>query len=97
MPDSGPLSGCGECSPIPHVGGYGHCECECHDATPTDPQRPHRWATYADTIDGDDDPTIDLFAGVSEGFHNGPRCLDCGRVGCHHCDPEMYQEECPGA
>lgn len=26
-----PTSRCGECGPKPHRGGYGFCECECHD------------------------------------------------------------------
>lgn len=37
---------------------------------------------------------VDIFA-FDGGYCNGPLCLDCGRTGCHHCHPEMYDEECP--
>ena len=48
----------------------------------------HRWQTaYSDT-------EVDFFA-TEYGHHNGPRCLDCGRSGCEHCDLGIYQEECP--
>lgn len=50
----------------------------------------HKWVMC------DYDPTqIDVFAGVNAGYHNGPRCTACGFQDCHHCYPEMYDEECP--
>lgn len=57
----------------------------------------HRWATYADTHSPDfaGDTDIDHFAGISHGYHNGPRCLDCGRAACEHCEPEVLPEPCP--
>jgi hypothetical protein len=37
---------------------------------------------------------VDIFA-YSEGYCNGPECLDCGQAWCHHHYPEVYSEECP--
>jgi hypothetical protein len=39
--------------------------------------------------------TIDYFAGVDCGYHNGPLCLKCGFSFCEHCHPEGYDSECP--
>jgi hypothetical protein len=38
--------------------------------------------------------SVDIFD-YDQGYHNGPRCALCGRSGCHHCEPSMYEEECP--
>lgn len=59
----------------------------------------HRWATYGDTYPEDfpGDADVNWFAGVSEGYHNGPRCLDCGCAVCVHCHPEVLAESCPGS
>jgi hypothetical protein len=32
----------------------------------------------------------------SAGFHNGPRCKNCGYSFCQHCKPNGYQTECKG-
>ena len=38
---------------------------------------------------------IDVFAAESSaGFHNGPKCADCGFEFCHHCNPEGYKTYC---
>ena len=29
------------------------------------------------------------------GFHNGPRCVNCNMSWCEHCNPEIYEEQCP--
>lgn len=61
----------------------------------------HRWATYGDRPDWDeidldtDHLEVDHFAGVSEGFHNGPLCLDCGLTECEHGRAVTLDEECP--
>lgn len=59
----------------------------------------HRWRTlveydseFKDTPYADE---IDIFAYEADSFCNGPLCLTCGRTGCHHCNPQMYDEECP--
>jgi hypothetical protein len=41
------------------------------------------------------DGTIDRMADFG-GDHNGPKCKICGTTFCEHCNPEMYDEECPG-
>jgi len=33
---------------------------------------------------------------MSEGFHNGPVCVECGFHFCEHCQPEERESECPG-
>ena len=43
----------------------------------------------------DEDGEIDIFA-HNEYFHNGPKCVVCGKCVCHHCNPEIYTEECSG-
>lgn len=38
---------------------------------------------------------VDIFA-LDIDVHNGPLCVDCGRVTCHHCTPQWWlTEECP--
>jgi hypothetical protein len=32
----------------------------------------------------------------SEGYSNGPKCVECGYEFCEHCNPEEYDSECPG-
>lgn len=61
----------------------------------------HRWATHNDTSSNwGDDPygnEIDKFAGDSQiaGSNcNGPLCLDCNFAACHHCNPDIYKQEC---
>lgn len=39
--------------------------------------------------------SIDIFA-LEYDIHNGPRCVVCGRSACHHCEPGIYAEPCPG-
>jgi len=36
---------------------------------------------------------IDSFRFNNE-HHNGPECRRCGRTGCHHCEPTIYDEPC---
>lgn len=36
---------------------------------------------------------IDIFA-LEYGYHNGPKCADCGYEFCHHCNPDGYKTEC---
>lgn len=50
-------------------------------------RRKHKWKRYSDG-------TIDCFAGVDCGYHNGPLCLKCGFSFCEHCDPKGYDSEC---
>lgn len=47
--------------------------------------RKHSWKK-------DFDGKIDIFA-YSKGFCNGPRCVICGEGFCHHCNPNVYEEE----
>lgn len=42
----------------------------------------------------DEDGDIDIWR-VDEGYHNGPECIRCGEIACHHCAPWVYTEECP--
>lgn len=51
-------------------------------------RRKHKWKRYSDG-------TIDYFAGVDCGYHNGPLCLKCGFSFCERCYPEGYDSECP--
>lgn len=56
----------------------------------------HVWLTYEDTEGpGDNNEAIDIFAGVNHGYCNGPKCKVCGFTACHHCHPEIYEQECP--
>lgn len=41
-----------------------------------------------------DDGTIDHWQ-YEGGFHNGPRCENCKVSWCEHCEPEIYEEQCP--
>ena len=42
-------------------------------------------------------PFIDFMAADCEGYHNGPKCIDCGFEFCYHCDREgKYIPPCPG-
>lgn len=38
---------------------------------------------------------VDVFA-LDAGWHNGPRCVDCGMALCHHCHPYWWRGECKG-
>lgn len=38
---------------------------------------------------------IDPFAYSSGAYCNGPKCADCGREGCWHCNRSMIMEACP--
>lgn len=40
-----------------------------------------------------DCPGIDTVA-YSVGYHNGPKCVNCGFYFCEHCNPEGYESEC---
>mgnify|MGYP006921447356 CR=1 FL=1 len=40
----------------------------------------------ADEAGGDD---VDVFAGCSEGYHNGPLCTVCGWAPCMHCEADV--------
>jgi len=33
---------------------------------------------------------------LSEGYHNGPVCVECGHSFCEHCQPEEWESECLG-
>jgi hypothetical protein len=33
---------------------------------------------------------------MSEGFHHGPICVECGHYFCVHCQSEEWDSECPG-
>lgn len=40
---------------------------------------------------------IDIFAFEAGGYCNGPRCLDCGKAKCQHCDKGWaYRKDCNG-
>lgn len=41
----------------------------------------------------DDDGDIDVFQ-LDIGYHNGPKCQDCGASFCQHCYPERMDEAC---
>lgn len=53
----------------------------------SDKDRGHVWK-----IDDDLKGEIDIFA-FEVGFHNGPECVKCGYVYCHHGD-DGPQEDC---
>jgi hypothetical protein len=38
---------------------------------------------------------IDIWLGGDGDYHNGPKCRRCGNSWCHHCQPGIYDEECP--
>lgn len=46
--------------------------------------RGHVWET-------EDDGDINIFA-MSEGHHNGPKCIKCGYSFCHHCSDGPKQD-----
>lgn len=48
---------------------------------------PHEW--YLDT-----EGQIDMFY-LDEGYHNGPGCMRCHEVVCHHCTRDWRNLECP--
>ena len=54
----------------------------------TGPPNGHEWVL-------EDDGTVDIFAHESGDHHNGPRCTRCGQGFCHHCQPDIYQKDCP--
>jgi hypothetical protein len=31
---------------------------------------------------------------IESDYHNGPQCMRCGWGACHHCSPEIYDEDC---
>ena len=41
-----------------------------------------------------EDPRANCFR-LSEGFHNGPECMTCGKVVCEHCQRNFTMELCP--
>lgn len=61
----------------------------------------HDWFTHADSREWCDagDPAWnaqpDAFR-LDSGYHNGPQCKRCGRIACEHCEPGIWDEECPG-
>jgi len=40
-----------------------------------------------------EEPRADCFR-LSEGFHNGPECMNCGKVVCEHCHSGFTTEVC---
>lgn len=38
---------------------------------------------------------VDNFA-LDSGYHNGPKCVNCGESFCVHCHPERLKEKCQG-
>lgn len=50
---------------------------------------PHEWLL-------DEDGEVDIFGFDAPG-HNGPHCTRCDEGFCHHCNPDIYDAECPEA
>jgi hypothetical protein len=58
----------------------------------------HVWETNRDSdsdlySEGEYGDKINIFA-YSVGFHNGPRCKNCGYYFCQHCDSEFDVPAC---
>lgn len=47
----------------------------------------HQWKMEGDSID--------IFAADTGNYCNGPLCMRCGQGFCHHCEPGIYEDECP--
>ena len=56
---------------------------------PNHPVYPHVWEEQYGFVD--------CFAGVGEGYHNGPRCVKCTLRFCEHCHPKKWSTPCPKA
>jgi hypothetical protein len=46
----------------------------------------HKWKLYPTTGE------VDIF-GYEVGHCNGPVCEVCHFGGCHHCDPDIYEDD----
>lgn len=64
------------------------CFCPCHEGGAEQKQQ-----CYCKEDKCENKQVIDIF-GFSSGFHNGPRCSDCGYAFCDLCDPDGYDTEC---
>lgn len=48
--------------------------------------KPHRWVSEG--------KFIDTFAASCDGYHNGPKCENCGFEFCRHCNPDAWETPC---
>lgn len=44
----------------------------------------------------DEDGEIDVWR-MEYGYHNGPGCRRCEKIWCQHCEPEIWDQECPSS